>query len=42
MLVGRNHRKIPFWDGVVDKIKNILATWKGKIISFTGRVCLLK
>ena len=31
-----------FWDGVVDRIKSRLSTWKGRFISMAGRICLVK
>jgi len=40
--VDGNHRRTKFWKGMVEKIKKRLARWKGKFISLTGRVCLIK
>ena len=40
--MGGNHNKSSFWDGVVAKIKNKLARWKWKFLSFARRICLLK
>ena len=31
-----------FWDGVVDRIKTRLGSWKGRFISMAGRICLIK
>jgi len=41
-LVGGNHRKIEFWKGMVQKIKKKLSKWRGKILSFGGKVVLIK
>jgi len=42
MPVGGCHKKEAFWDGVVEKIKERLGRWKGRIISMAGRICLIK
>jgi len=39
--VGENHRRKDFWQDMVTKIRKRLAVWKGKYISFVGRVTLL-
>ena len=42
ICVGGNPRRKPFWQPIVNKIKNKLHRWKGRFLSFVGRVCLLK
>jgi len=42
LTMGGNPRKKKFWLPIVNKIKNKLTKWKGKALSFAGRVCLLK
>jgi len=42
MPVGGCHKKEAFWDGVVEKIKERLGRWKGRIISMAGRIFLIK
>ncbi|GKV35665.1 hypothetical protein SLEP1_g43906 [Rubroshorea leprosula] len=41
MLVGGNHRRVSFWQTLVDSLKKKLAGWKGKWLSFGGRITLL-
>ena len=40
--VGDNHRKKVFWNDMIAKIKSKLSSWKGKFLSFAGRVTLIK
>jgi len=40
--VGANHRRIEFWQDMIQKIQKRLALWKGKYLSFAGRVTLIK
>ena len=40
--VGDNHRKKVFWNDMISKIKSKLSSWKGKHLSFAGRVTLIK
>lgn len=40
--VGGNPRKKEFWKEVVDKVRKKLSIWKGKKLTFTGRVYLIK
>jgi len=40
--VEGNYRRKQFWEPIVNKIKNKLNRRKGKVLSFAGRVCLLK
>ena len=42
VCVGGNLRRKQFWEPVVNKIKKKLTRWKGRFLSFAGRVCLLK
>jgi len=42
MQVGGNPRRIQFWEPVVEKVKVRLSAWKGKCLSFIGRLCLIK
>jgi len=42
MTVGGNPRRTVFWNPVVDKIRSRLSQWKGKMLSMTGRICLIK
>jgi len=42
VLVGGNPRKKEFWKEVVDKVRRKLSVWKGKRLTFAGRVCLIK
>jgi len=42
MQIGGNPRRIQFWDLVVEKVKARLSAWKGKCLSFAGRLCLIK
>ena len=40
--VGGNPRKKQLWEPIVKKIEDRLTTWKGKLLSMAGRICLLK
>ena len=42
VCVGGNPRRKQFWELVMNKIKKKLTRWKGRFLSFVGRVCLLK
>jgi len=42
MVIGGNPRRMEFWNPIVDKIRSRLATWKGRLLSMTGRLCLIK
>jgi len=42
MNIGGNPRSLTFWMPIIDKIKFRLSVWKGKLISMTGRLCLIK
>lgn len=40
--VGGNPRRVCTWDPVVAKLTRRLSVWKGKHLSFGGRLCLVK
>ena len=40
--IGGDPRKKQFWQTIVSKVKSRLSSWKGKLLSMTGRVCLIK
>lgn len=40
--VGAATNRIDNWKVVVEKMKNILASWKAKVMSFGGRLTLVK
>lgn len=40
--VGGNPRRLSTWDPVVTKLRKRLSSWKGRHLSFGGRVCLIK
>jgi len=42
MTIGGNPRRIEYWNPIVDKIRSRLATWKGRLLSMTNRICLIK
>jgi len=42
MPVGGFHKSGEFWDEVVNRVKSRLGRWKGRYISMTGRICLIK
>ena len=42
VLARGNHRKIYFWQVMLRKLRKRLAIWKGRHISFAGRVTLIK
>jgi len=42
ITIGGNPRRIALWDPIVDKIKSRLSRWKGRLLSLTGRMCLVK
>ena len=42
MMVAGNPRRSVFWNPVVDKIRSRLSRWKDRILSMTGRICLIK
>jgi len=42
LSVGGCHKRSKFWEEVVEKLRRRLRKWKGKFISMTGRLCLIK
>ena len=42
LLVGGSHKRVSFWDGVLERVKSRLGRWKGIFLSLAGRVCLIK
>jgi len=40
--VGGNPTQTTFWELVLSKIRKTLSVWKGKNLSFTGHICLIK
>jgi len=40
--IGGNQSRCSFWEPVLAKIRKKLSVWKGRNLSFTGRVCLIK
>jgi len=40
--MGDDHRKKVFWNDMISKTKSKLSSWKGKQLSFAGRVTLIK
>ncbi|GKV45171.1 hypothetical protein SLEP1_g52281 [Rubroshorea leprosula] len=39
--IGGNHRKLAMWQPLVDSFKKKLASWKGRHLSFGGRITLI-
>ncbi|XP_058757341.1 uncharacterized protein LOC131630579 [Vicia villosa] len=42
VLKGGNPKRIAFWNPLVDNVRKRLSTWKGRWLSFGGRMTLLK
>jgi len=42
LTIGGNPSRCSFWEPVVSKIRKKLSVWKGRNLSFAGRVCLIK
>jgi len=40
--VGGNQRRKEFWQGLMSKIRKRLSRWKGRHISFVGRMTFIK
>ena len=40
-VVG-NHKRCIFWEGILNKLRSRLCSWKGKSLSMAGRICLIK
>jgi len=37
-----NHRKKEFWNPIILKIQHTLSMWKGRLLSMTEKICLIK
>jgi len=42
MTIGGNSRRPEFWNHIVDKIRSRLSSWKVRMFSMVGRICLIK
>jgi len=42
LLVVGSHKRVSFWEGVIERVKSRLGRWKGRFLSLAGRVCLSK
>ena len=42
VTVAGNHKRCAFWEGVLNKLRSRLCSWKEKSLSLAGRVCLIK
>lgn len=42
LTIGGNPSRCCFWESVLSKIRKKLSVWKGRNLSFAGRVCLIK
>jgi len=42
MTIGGNSRRFEFWNPIVLKIRSRLSRWKGRMLSMTGQICLIK
>jgi len=40
--IGGNQARCSFWEPMLSKIRKNLSVWKGRNLSFAGRVCLIK
>ncbi|XP_057443259.1 uncharacterized protein LOC130735191 [Lotus japonicus] len=40
--LGGNPKSLRFWDSIILKIKKRLSKWKQKLLTFGGRLCLIK
>ena len=40
--IGGNSSRIGFWDPIIEKLSNKLASWKGRMLSIGGRLTLIK
>jgi len=41
ITIGGNHRRVEFWKPIIHKIQSRLSTLKSKLLSITGRLCLV-
>ena len=42
VMVGGNHKGCVFWEGVLNKLRSRLGSWKGKFLSMVDKICLIK
>ena len=42
VTIWRNHKICIFWEGMLNKLRSRLSSWKGKFFSMAGRICLIK
>jgi len=42
LLIGGCHKRRTFWEWVVERVRSRLGRWKGKFISMTDCLCLIK
>lgn len=42
LSVGANPRKKETWNPIIKKFEKKLSLWKNKVLSFSGRICLIK
>jgi len=42
VTVGGNHKRCVFWEGVLNKLRSMLISWKGKFLSLASKICLIK
>ena len=42
LLVGGCHKRSAFWADVLERMKSILGSWKGRFLSLARIVCLIK
>ena len=42
MVIGGNPRRCKFWKPIVNKIRSRLSRSKDRLLSMTGRICLIK
>jgi len=40
--VSGSHKRCAFWNGVIEKVQARLSRWKGRCLSMTMRICLIK
>jgi len=42
IVFGGNPRKTSLWELILNKLSDRLSAWKGRFLSLTGRICLVK
>ena len=40
--MGGSHKRVSFWDEVLERVKSRFGRWKCRFLSLAGRVCLIK